>query len=99
MREIINDLNLMEDQPDGSIRVPLGREGRTPGLEGLADGEQVLIIHPFNLAAEAIVQSAVHEGRRYWYAILPGLSAIRDIDPDSPANQSRAAVTGSERKQ
>lgn len=43
MREIINDFNVMEDQPDGSIRVPLGREGRTPGLERLADGERVLI--------------------------------------------------------
>lgn len=95
MREIINDFNVLEDQPDGSIRVPLGREGRTPGLEGLTDGEQVLIIHPFNLEAVAIVQSEVSAGRRYWYGILPGISAIQDIDPDSPANRPQAAATGS----
>lgn len=92
-REVFSDFFVREERPDGSVRIPLGSASeRTPDLLGLHDGEQVLLVMPNELQAEAHVESDSHNGRTYWYGILDSIDAIQDI---SPAAQPAAPLTNS----
>ena len=87
MREIFNDFMRLEHNPDGSVRIPLGAERATDDLRGLKDGEVVRIIYPGELVAEAIVEHQERNGHILWYGMVPNMDAIKDIHPDTLAEQ------------
>lgn len=89
MREIFNDFMRLEHNPDGSVRIPLGAERDTADLRDLKDGEVVRIVYPGELVAEATVEHQEHNGHILWYGIVPNMDAIKDIHPDTLAEQRR----------
>ncbi len=85
LRQVFADFARLEERPDLGLSIPLGREDRTPKLAELTEGERVLLIEPDNLCAEGTVKPIDSGGYRYWFGILDGIAAIRDIDPDTLA--------------
>jgi hypothetical protein len=83
MREVFSDFMVLDDRPDGTIRVPLGAESSASDLAGLSDGEAVLLVYPGNLRAPAIVQSEAPQGERYWFGTIASWDAIEDIHGDT----------------
>lgn len=76
MREIYVDFMRLYDQPDGSIRLPLGFADQALDLDGLTDNERVRFVDPGSLTAEGTVVSEEVNGRLYWYGVLRGHQAI-----------------------
>jgi hypothetical protein len=57
---VFSDFNVRETLPDGRVRIPLGPEPAAPDLQGLEDGQRVLILYPDELRAAGTVQSEIH---------------------------------------
>lgn len=89
MREIFNDFNRLERRPDGTVRIQLGIEGKSPQVSGLIDGERVRVIYPSELVAEALATHEEQNGFIVWYGEIASMDAIRDIHPETLAEQAR----------
>ena len=75
MREVFadfNDLAHTTRQGEPGPRAPLGYEESAPDLEGLQEGERVLLSDWGQLAAPGVVVSEQTEHGRYWYGIVTG---------------------------
>jgi len=58
-------------------------------VQGLRDGETVLVLYPDELQAIATVESEMEAHVRYWYAWLPNRDAIENIHPEALAEHNR----------
>ncbi len=89
LRTVFSDFNVLETQADGRMRIPLGAETVVSDVQGLRDGETVLVLYPDELQAIATVESEMDNHVRYWYAWLPNRDAIENIHPEALAERSR----------
>jgi hypothetical protein len=89
LHEVFSDFNVLETQADGRIRIPLGAESVAPDLQGLQDGQVVLILYPDELQAVGTVESELYNGMHFWYAVLPNRDAIQNIHPEAIAERER----------
>lgn len=91
LRQVFADFARLGERPGLGLSVPLGREDISPELAELKEGDRVLLIEWDNLCAEGTVRPLDRDGYRYWFGILDNMAAIRDIDPDTIAEQERSA--------
>lgn len=91
MREVFSDFMRFDRMPEGHIRIPLGTADVADDLKDLREGERMRVYYPGNLEAEGVVESEPWQGTRYWYAVLEGEQAIRDIHPETLAQASEAS--------
>ncbi len=91
-REVFADFARLEERPGLGLSVPLGREDRTPELADLTVGERLLLVEPDNVCAEGTAQVVESGGYRWWFGVLEGQSAIRDIHPETLAEAERTGT-------
>lgn len=81
MREVFADFANMSARPELDLGncIPLGREDIKPALDGLRDGEPVLLVEWGELQAPGIARLIERDGIRHWYGLV-NREDIRDVE-------------------
>jgi len=87
LHAVFSDFNVIETLADGRVRIPLGAESVAPDLQGLQEGQPVLVLYPDELQAIGTVESEQYSGVRFWYAMLSNRDAIQNIHPEAIAER------------